>query len=67
MKALVFEVNKIFHFQRADLAITDFTITSDREEAVDFTVPFMNLGMYALFKSNITKIPVQFLLYFFVY
>lgn len=28
----------------ADLAITDLTITSDREEAVDFTTPFMNLG-----------------------
>lgn len=33
-------------FQRADLAITDLTITSDREKAVDFTMPFMNLGMY---------------------
>lgn len=31
-------------FQEADLAITDLTITSEREEAVDFTTPFMNLG-----------------------
>jgi hypothetical protein len=31
-------------FQRADLAITDLTITSEREEAVDFTHPFMSLG-----------------------
>jgi ionotropic kainate glutamate receptor 2 len=31
-------------FQEADLAITDLTITSDREAAVDFTTPFMSLG-----------------------
>jgi len=30
--------------QRADLAIADLTITYDREQAVDFTMPFMNLG-----------------------
>ncbi|XP_071567599.1 glutamate receptor ionotropic, kainate 2-like isoform X7 [Temnothorax nylanderi] len=29
---------------KADLAITDLTITATREEAVDFTSPFMNLG-----------------------
>jgi glutamate receptor, ionotropic, invertebrate len=32
------------NLQRADLAITDLTITSERESAVDFTMPFMNLG-----------------------
>lgn len=31
--------------QDADLAITDLTITSERESAVDFTMPFMNLGV----------------------
>ena len=30
--------------QKADLAIADLTITYDREQAVDFTMPFMNLG-----------------------
>ena len=35
--------NNLFH-QRADLGIVDFTITYEREEAVDFTMPFMNLG-----------------------
>ena len=29
--------------QKADLAIADLTITYDREQAVDFTMPFMNL------------------------
>jgi hypothetical protein len=31
-------------FQKADLAITDLTITYEREAAVDFTHPFMSLG-----------------------
>lgn len=30
--------------QRADLVVADLTITYDREQAVDFTMPFMNLG-----------------------
>lgn len=30
--------------QKADLAIADLTITYDREQAVDFTTPFMPLG-----------------------
>lgn len=34
------------HLQRADLAIADLTITYEREHAVDFTMPFMNLGKY---------------------
>ncbi|KAI4485875.1 hypothetical protein M0804_006364 [Polistes exclamans] len=32
--------------QKADLAIADLTITYDREQAVDFTMPFMNLGVF---------------------
>ncbi|XP_073816653.1 glutamate receptor ionotropic, kainate 2-like [Musca autumnalis] len=34
---------------RADLAISDLTITSERQEAIDFTTPFMNLGISILF------------------
>lgn len=30
--------------QKADLAVADLTITYDREQVVDFTMPFMNLG-----------------------
>lgn len=33
-----------FFKQKADLAITDLTITSERESGADFTMPFMNLG-----------------------
>ncbi|KAF7274436.1 hypothetical protein GWI33_012907 [Rhynchophorus ferrugineus] len=35
----------------ADLAITDLTITSERENAVDFTMPFMNLGISILYRK----------------
>ncbi|KAI4498716.1 hypothetical protein M0802_006183 [Mischocyttarus mexicanus] len=44
---------------RADLAITDLTITSDRESAVDFTMPFMNLGISILYQRP-TKAPPSF-------
>ncbi|KAK7863970.1 hypothetical protein R5R35_000081 [Gryllus longicercus] len=37
--------------RRADLAICDLTITYVREEAVDFTMPFMNLGISILYKK----------------
>ncbi|XP_053993470.1 glutamate receptor ionotropic, kainate 2-like [Hylaeus volcanicus] len=40
----------------ADLAITDLTITSEREAAVDFTMPFMNLGISILYQKP-TKTP----------
>ncbi|XP_057319651.1 glutamate receptor ionotropic, kainate 3-like isoform X2 [Microplitis mediator] len=35
----------------ADLAITDLTILSDREKVVDFTMPFMHLGISILYKK----------------
>lgn len=36
---------------RADLAITDLTVTSEREEGADFTMPFMDLGISILFQK----------------
>ena len=38
--------------QKADLAIADLTITYEREQAVDFTMPFMNLGKKIFFFSK---------------
>lgn len=38
--------NLHFILQKADLAITDLTITSERESGADFTMPFMNLGNF---------------------
>lgn len=37
--------------READLAIADLTMTHERETAVDFTMPFMNLGIAILFKK----------------
>lgn len=44
------------YFKRADLAITDLTITSERESGVDFTMPFMNLGIISKFKLMAIKV-----------
>ncbi|XP_014479803.1 PREDICTED: glutamate receptor ionotropic, kainate 2-like isoform X2 [Dinoponera quadriceps] len=44
----------------ADLAITDLTITSERETAVDFTMPFMNLGISILYKKPTRAPPSLF-------
>lgn len=45
----------LFWLQKADLAIADLTITYEREQAVDFTMPFMNLGEYRTRSSPNTK------------
>ncbi|XP_049845508.1 glutamate receptor ionotropic, kainate 2-like [Schistocerca gregaria] len=38
--------------RRADLAICDLTITYERESVVDFTMPFMNLGISILYTKS---------------
>lgn len=45
--------------QKADLAITDLTITADRETAVDFTTTFMDLGISILYRKP-EKAPPSF-------
>ncbi|RZC36839.1 Lig chan, ANF receptor and/or SBP bac 3 domain containing protein [Asbolus verrucosus] len=44
---------------RADLAIADLTITAERQQAVDFTAPFMNLGISILYQKP-RKAPPSF-------
>lgn len=44
----------------ADLAVADMTITSKREDAVDFTHPFMNTGISILFKKPTKKVTSLF-------
>ncbi|CAG2169409.1 unnamed protein product, partial [Oppiella nova] len=44
----------------ADIAVADLTITSKREEAVDFTHPFMNTGISILFKKPTKKVTSLF-------
>ncbi|KAG0715855.1 Glutamate receptor ionotropic, kainate 2 [Chionoecetes opilio] len=45
---------------KADLGIVDFTITYEREEAVDFTMPFMNLGISIIYSKPQKKSPSLF-------
>uniref|UniRef100_A0A0A1XQS4 Glutamate receptor 1 n=2 Tax=Zeugodacus cucurbitae TaxID=28588 RepID=A0A0A1XQS4_ZEUCU len=46
--------------QRADLAVADLTITFEREQAVDFTMPFMNLGVSVLYRKPVKQPPNLF-------
>ncbi|XP_049872847.1 glutamate receptor ionotropic, kainate 2-like isoform X2 [Pectinophora gossypiella] len=45
---------------RVDFAITDLTITAARQKAVDFTSPFMNLGITILYKKPSKQPPDLF-------
>ncbi|XP_050461328.1 glutamate receptor ionotropic, kainate 2-like isoform X2 [Cataglyphis hispanica] len=44
----------------ADFAITDLTITEERQKAVDFTNPFMNLGISILYRKAGKQSPSLF-------
>jgi len=46
--------------QRADLAVAALTISYIREEVIDFTKPFMNLGISILFRKPEKKDPGLF-------
>ena len=39
--------------QKADLAVASMTINYAREGVIDFTKPFMNLGISILFKASL--------------
>ncbi|KAI8421623.1 hypothetical protein MSG28_009632 [Choristoneura fumiferana] len=41
-------------------AITDLTITAEREQKVDFTTPFMNLGISILYRKPTAPVPKMF-------
>lgn len=41
-----------FNLQKADLAVGSMTISYAREMVIDFTKPFMNLGISILFKVS---------------
>jgi len=40
--------------QEADLAIAALTITADREEVIDFSKPFLSLGISIMIKARST-------------
>ncbi|CAG7824228.1 unnamed protein product [Allacma fusca] len=44
----------------ADIAVADLTVNKERQEAVDFTMPFMNLGISILYVVPSVKPPSLF-------
>ncbi|KAA0710041.1 Glutamate receptor ionotropic, kainate 5 [Triplophysa tibetana] len=46
--------------RKADLAVAGFTITSEREKVIDFSKPFMNLGISILYRGHIGRKPGYF-------
>ena len=46
--------------QKADLAIADLSITYEREKAVDFSNPFMTLGISILYRKPRKQEPALF-------
>ncbi|CAK9294817.1 unnamed protein product [Gordionus sp. m RMFG-2023] len=42
---------------KADLAVSGLTISHQREEVIDFTKPFMNLGISILYKKPVANAP----------
>ncbi|KAK2148221.1 hypothetical protein LSH36_509g01057 [Paralvinella palmiformis] len=62
---LLREIAKILNFTyeihlKADLAVASLTISYVREQVIDFTKPFMNLGISILFKRPLKKNPHLF-------
>nr|QNS36184.1 ionotropic receptor 10a [Mythimna separata] len=53
-------LGRLMEDENIDFAITDLTITAERESAVDFTTPFMNLGIAILFRTPKTPEPKIF-------
>ncbi|VDD75947.1 unnamed protein product [Mesocestoides corti] len=47
-------------FRKADLAVAMLTISYERERVIDFTTPFMNLGISIIFKKPDEKKPELF-------
>ena len=59
-KIFVTHKKKYLQEQKADLVVADITITYEREQGVDFTMPFMNLGVTILYKKPTKKDPNLF-------
>ncbi|KAJ3598459.1 hypothetical protein NHX12_001969, partial [Muraenolepis orangiensis] len=46
--------------RKADLAVASFTITSEREKVIDFSKPFMTLGISILYRVHLGRKPGSF-------
>lgn len=48
------------YLQEADIAIAPMTITSERERVIDFSKPFMSLGISIMIKKPVKQKPGVF-------
>uniref|UniRef100_A0A8C7H0H7 Glutamate receptor n=1 Tax=Oncorhynchus kisutch TaxID=8019 RepID=A0A8C7H0H7_ONCKI len=46
--------------RKADMAVAGFTITSEREKVIDFSKPFMSLGISILYRVHLGRKPGYF-------
>ncbi|KAK2088561.1 Glutamate receptor ionotropic, kainate 5 [Saguinus oedipus] len=51
---------QIPQWQKADLAVAAFTITAEREKVIDFSKPFMTLGISILYRVHMGRKPGYF-------
>ena len=49
-----------FYLKKADLSVAALTISFQREQVIDFTKPFLNLGISILYKRPAKKPPNLF-------
>lgn len=42
-------------FQKADLAVAGLTITAEREKVIDFSKPFMTLGISIMYRVHLVS------------
>nr|XP_024652850.1 glutamate receptor ionotropic, kainate 5 [Macaca nemestrina] len=53
-------VGELINRQKADLAVAAFTITAEREKVIDFSKPFMTLGISILYRVHMGRKPGYF-------
>ena len=56
----LYVIERTFLLQKADMAIADLSITYEREKAVDFSNPFMTLGISILYRKPRKEEPALF-------
>ena len=52
-------MGSLYPFQKADLAVAGLTITAEREKVIDFSKPFMTLGISILYRVHMVSIYVN--------
>lgn len=52
-------LSSLSNLQKADLAVAGFTITSEREKVIDFSKPFMTLGISILYRVHLVRVSMS--------